>query len=69
MCTPAKLFSMMIMEIENNFTGVHMSSIVHGRTILGMYCTDYSTVLVWSTIVLVLVEYSYTLTILVHIMY
>ncbi len=25
MCTPAKLFSMMIMEIENNFAGVHMS--------------------------------------------
>ena len=24
MCTPAKLFSMMIMEIENNFAGVHM---------------------------------------------
>ena len=37
MFKPSEIFLMMIMEIENNFTGVHMNSIV-----LGMYGVQYS---------------------------
>ena len=49
MCTPAKLFSISIITIENNFAGVHMSfrgsfrSHNPTRTILvGIYGVQYS---------------------------
>ena len=55
MCTPAKLFSISIIIIENNFAGVHMSfRIPSDRTIRhvpsSLECTEYSTVLVRSTL-------------------
>ena len=48
MCTPAKLFSISIIIIENNFAGVHMSfRIPSDRTIRhvpsSLECTEYST--------------------------
>ncbi len=54
MCTPAKLFSISIIIIENNFAGVHMSfRIPSDRTIRhvpsSLECTEYSTVLIRST--------------------
>ncbi len=77
MCTPAKLFSISIIIIENNFARVHMSfRVPSDRTIRHvpslLECREYSTVLVQSTPITVrtvLVQYAYTLTLLVHRMY